>query len=319
MRVGPGFGYLGERERQFGIYRRASFLTAETVIAKDGRPLTVLSAGSPEAPTVVLVNALGVSCLFLVRLAEALSRDHRVVTWETRGLPDYYPDDVAAGGEWDPETHARDLGDVLAAAGRGRVDSVVSYCSGSYLTLYATARGVIAPRRVALISPPLELQAEGEKTLYQRTFPPLLTRMARSGPAMAAIVRGIMRQGARRAEDDVDEELHALNDLPFARDETTHRYARLHAPWLALPWADLLRKVAAPTAIFHGTEDEIVHPDTVAALAAAIPDAGLRLYERQGHFAVYRSEALLQDVVRFVTAGPAPAGEAAAPARSRGS
>ncbi|XYI03767.1 alpha/beta fold hydrolase [Sorangium sp. So ce1128] len=315
MRERPGFSYLSERERGFDVYRRASILADQTVTSRDGRTLTVFSAGEPEASTVLLVNPLGVSCLFLVGLIEALSRHHHVVTWETRGLPDYYPDDVAAPGEWEPETHARDLGEVLAAAGRGHADSVISYCSGSYLALYATATGLIAPRRLALISPPLELGADGEKTLYQKTFPPLLNRIARSGPQLAALVRGIMRQGAQRTEADADHELHTLNDLPFTRDETTHRYARLHAPWQALPWAGLLGKVAVPTAIFHGTEDEIVHPDTVAALAAAVPDATLRLYERQGHFAVYKSEELIADVARFVKAGQALSHQATSPSR----
>lgn len=302
VRVRPRFPYLSERDRSFEVYRRASILEDQIVTVEDGRALAVFSAGRAEAPTVLLVNPLGVSCLFFVKLIELLSRHHRVVTWETRGLPDYYSDDAAGGSEWAPETHARDLSKVLAAAGRDHADTVVSYCSGSYLTLYATARGLIAPRRVALISPPLELHAEGEKTLYQKTFPPLLTRIARSGLQMAAIVRGIMRQGAQRAETDTDYELHVLNDLPFTRDEFTYRYACLHAPWQAIPWTDLLGQIAVSTAIFHGTDDEIVHPDTVAALAAAVPGAGLRLYERQGHFAVYTSEELIHDVGMFVTA-----------------
>lgn len=310
-RVTVRFPYLTEEERRFDVTVRASVLEDRTITSRDGRRLAVFTAGpagDANVPVVLLVNPLGSSCLFFVKLVEALSRHRRVLSclsWEMRGLPDYYPDDVAADREWAPETHAQDLGEVLAIAGGARVESVISYCSGSYLALYATARGLLAPSRIALIGPPLEIGAGGQKTLYQKTIPALLTRIARGGPQMAAIVRAIMRQGVQARATAPDYELHVINNIPFTRDEYTYRYACLHAAWQAVPWTELLAKIGVPTAIFHGNTDELVHTDTVTTLSTAIPDARVHVYDRQDHFAVYTCDDLIRDVVRFATTDPA--------------
>lgn len=300
-RVTSRFPYLSEGERSFDVTRRATVLEDRTITSKDGRRLAVFTAGNTNAPAVLLVNPLGSSCLFFVKLVEALARHRRILTWEMRGLPEYYPDDVARDREWAPETHAQDLGEVLAVVGGAPIDSVISYCSGSYLALYATAQGLLAPSRIALIGSPLEVDAGGQKTLYQKTIPPLLTRIARGGPQMAAIVRAIMRQGVQAKQTDPDYELHVINNIPFTRNEYTYRYACLHAAWQSVPWTELLAKIGVPTAIFHGTTDELVHTDTVAKLSTVIPGAGLHVYDRQGHFAVYTCDELIRDVVRFAT------------------
>lgn len=295
----PRFPYLGERERGFDIYQRASILADHTVRSPDGRRLAVFTAGDPDAPAILLINPLGASCLFFVKLIAALARDRRVVTWETRGLPDNFPDDPAGEHAWDPQSHAHDLAAVLAAAAPRGIDSVIAYCSGSYLALYAIALGLLSPSRFALISPPLELHSDGQKTLYQQTIPPLLVRVARDGTRAAALVRAIMRKGVRAAPGDDDFELHVLNDLPFSRDEYMYRYACMHVAWRALPWTDLLAKIVVPAAIFHGSDDELVHADTVGSLATTISGAQLCAYERQGHFAVYTCDALIGDVASF--------------------
>jgi pimeloyl-ACP methyl ester carboxylesterase len=302
------FPYLSERERCFDVVRRASILVDHTVRSKDGRRLAVFTAGDPDAPTVLMINPLGASCLFLVKLIAALTRCRRIVTWETPGLPDSFPEDPAGGLAWDPQSHAQDLAAVLAATAPGRIDSVIAYCSGSYLALHAIALGLVAPSRIALVSPPLEVRSAGPRTLYQQTIPPLLVRVARDGPKAAALVRAIMQRGVRRAPEDNDYELHVLNNLPFSSDESVYRYACLHAAWQTVAWPDALAKLVTPTAIFHGSDDELVHGDTVASLAMAISSAQLWVYERQGHFAVYTCDALIRDVANFATeAGAASA------------
>jgi 3-oxoadipate enol-lactonase len=306
--------YLSDAQRGFDLVRRAAVLESRVVAAPDGRPLAAFVAGPPDAPAVLLVNPLGVPCLFFVPLIEVLARDHRVVTWETRGLPAWYPDERPDGapGAWAPEVHTADLAAVVAGTGGG-VTSVVSYCSGSHVAVHAIARGALAPARVALISPPIELRADGPRTLYQRTMPPLLARVARGGPRTVGLFRALLQQGAQVPAGGIDHELHALNHLPFSSDDRTHRYASLHAAWYGTAWGELLARIAIPAAIFHGSTDEIVHPDTARALAAALPGAQMHVYDHQGHFAVATCDALIADVARFVATGPA---EPARPDRS---
>jgi pimeloyl-ACP methyl ester carboxylesterase len=299
------FPYLGVAEQGFEVCARAALLEYRTIEAGDGRPLATFTAGPASAPVVLVVNPLGASCLFFAKLIERLVRTRRVVTWESRGLTERFPEAPAGDHEWAPDTQVGDLAAVLAAAKVARVESVIAYCSGSYTALYAAATGAITASRIALISPPLEVEAAGPgdgRTLYQQTVPPLLSRIARHGPKTAAVIRAILRQGSHAAPGDPDYELHVLNNLPFRGDDSTYRYASLHAAWHHTPWRDLLANLDAQTAIFHGTDDDLVHTDTVTALTAAIRGAELRVYERQGHFAVYTCEALIGDVVRFSAA-----------------
>jgi pimeloyl-ACP methyl ester carboxylesterase len=306
------FPYLSERERGFDVCRRAASLADRTVQSQDGRRLKVFTAGDPGAPTVLVINPLGTSCLLTVKLIAALARWRRVVTWESRGLPDNFPDDPLGEHAWDPQSHTHDLAAVVATCVTGGIDGVVAYCSGSYLTLYATALGLVAASRIALISPPLEIRSGGRQTLYQQTIPALLARVAREGPKSAALVRAIMQNGVRATPEDGAYELHVLNNLPFGRDEYVYRYACLHAAWRSVPWTDLLPNIAVPTAIFHGSDDELVHADTVASLAAAILGSRLQVYERQGHFAVYTCDGLIRDAVSFVIEGGAMVQDGAA-------
>jgi pimeloyl-ACP methyl ester carboxylesterase len=300
------FPYLSDAQRDLDLVRRAAVLERRIVTAPDGRPLAAFVAGPADAPTVLLVNPLGSTCLFFVPLIEILARDHRVVTWETRGLPGWYPDDAPGDRAWAPEVHTADLAAVVGGTGGG-VTSVISYCSGSHVAVHAIARGALAPARVALISPPIELRGDGPKTLYQKTMPPLLARIARGGPRTVALFRALLQHGAQVPPGAADHELHVLNNLPFTSDDRTYRYAALHAAWYGTPWRELLAQIAIPVAIFHGSADEIVHTDTARALAAALAGARLHVYEHHGHFAVATCDALIADAIRFATPGPGEA------------
>jgi pimeloyl-ACP methyl ester carboxylesterase len=272
------------------------------VRSSDGHELSVFTAGAAHLPPVLLLNPLGVSCLFFMNLVAELLGRFRIVTWETRGLSDH----GAEGGDeaqWSTDAHVQDLRAVLHSADARRPPAIVSYCSGSYVGLFAVAQGIVpAPSRLVLVSPPLELGGGAERTLYQKTFPPLLSRIAHSGPGMAAVVRRIMLQAAEADASGVDRELLALNALPFATNESTHRYACLHATWSGLPWRALLARVASPTRVLHGTGDSIVHTDTARALVQALPAAELRTYPAQDHFAVYKCRELIRDAAGFVGA-----------------
>lgn len=293
------FDYLSELQRgEFHTCRQAAMLSVRHLQVSCGRRLVVLSAGNPQLPSVVLVNPLGVSCLFFMNIAEALVGEYRVVTWETLDDPQREETRTADDEQWSPEAHGRDLLTVLDECNAREPRALISYCSGSYLALYALARGLVgSPKRLVLISPPLELDADGARTLYQRTFPPLLSRIAQSGPRMAGVVRQIMLQAGSREAQDIDRELDILNSLPFASNASTYRYACLHAAWRTLPWSKILSEVATPSVVLHGTTDDVVHMDCVRALVAAMPHAQLRSYEGEGHYAVYQCTELVRDAV----------------------
>ena len=105
--------YLDARQRAFDALRPLDALAAHTVTASDGVPLAAFEAGVPDAPTVLVVNALGVSAAFVAPLAARLAERHRVILWESRGLPDGGGD----AADLSLARHAQDAADVLAALG----------------------------------------------------------------------------------------------------------------------------------------------------------------------------------------------------------
>jgi pimeloyl-ACP methyl ester carboxylesterase len=303
----PRFPYLDDEERAFGLCAEALFYSERSIVADDGVPLSVYEAGDPARPTVVLINPLGISCLFTVRLAHRLAERFHVLTWETRGLPNYFPSDDRGGGPWDAGRHCRDLAVILGES-RCRADVIVSYCSGACIALFGLAHGIVAAGSLCLVSPSLEMPGTGGKTDYQRTVLPLLSRIDREGRRMAALVRVLLQQAGRKHLSGADYELSVINNLPFRRDEWTYRYAQLQAAGLRIDAAALLQRISIPAAIIHDREDELVHADTVEAVAALLRHARLSWVSGGGHFAIYKSREMQDRILEFVSGVDARSG-----------
>lgn len=292
----PTLAYLDPALRRFELVRAASIFTEERIEGGDGWPLTIYEAGDPTRPTVLLASPLGISCLMLVRLVRRLARSFHVLTWESRGLPDYRPSDSDA--DWEPQAHCRDL---LAVVGHKRrsIRHVVSYCSGANVAAYALIERLISCSSFCMISPPLDTGASGARTIYQAMFLPLLPRIAADGVRFAALVRAMLQQPLPEPASGLAYELAAINNQPFVSAEHTYRYAQLHAPWLALKWAPLLSWLPVPTLVVHGARDDFIHAETVGATAAAIPQCRLEMIADAGHFGVCDSEEVLHQVESF--------------------
>lgn len=297
----PPYPYLSSIQRRSYELCRAAAIFTHRQHEVDGGTLDVFHAGPPEAPSVVLMNPLGVSSLFFAPMVRRLAERFRVVTWEYR--LDSSPLTHLETAGFAPKRHLDDTRIALGTAASS-VAAVVAYCSGCYGALYSLLeRQLEAPRLLCLVSPPLEVGGlnASSKTMYQNTFVPLLERIAVAGPRMAGLVRAIMAKAEKRTATGVDAELAMLNEIPFTADESTYRYAKLHHQWRSLDWDRLVPQVSTQTVILHGTEDDIVHERTVEALAAHLPRARLELYPGAGHFAISQSEALIGDAVKLVT------------------
>ncbi len=300
--------YLGDTERAFGVMREVEVFEHAPLRTDDGVTLRVLNAGPADSPVVLLVNALGVSSVFLTRLAQLLTPRWRVLSWESRGLPN--PDDATI--DVSLERQAADMAAVVAAAGV-RPEAVVSFCSGSNVAAWALAKGVLSARAWCTLSPSIST-GEGAVTTYQRTMLPLWRQVAEKGPRYAALVRAlIVKQGAPAdgLQGTARELLH-MNNLPFATPESTHRYAQIQSACQQADWPALLPRIEAATLVLHGTADDVIHQDTSLGVAGCVPGAQSRLIEGAGHFAVHDSPALHQHVAAFLqdtlAASPTPSG-----------
>lgn len=294
----PRLSYLDDEHRRFRIYESAKVFREESIDVDDGTPLTVLQAGARGRPVVLLINALGVSCLFLAEIARRLAQNYHVVTWESRGLPNETP--IGEGADFSVERHARDAAAILAHL-RVQPQAVVAYCAGANVAVYALARRLIHAGRLCIISPSMHMGAELAQTDYQRTMLPLWEKIAAAGPRYAALVRVLLQQGAKPEAGTIDHELFSLNNLPFRTNESTYRYARLQAECLRLDWPALLGQIRMPALVLHGEHDDMIHNETAAAVARHIAGAKFQSIPA-GHFAVYTSAALHEEVASFLAA-----------------
>ncbi|RQQ55932.1 alpha/beta fold hydrolase [Burkholderia stagnalis] len=301
--------YLDARQRAFDALRPLDGLAAHTVTASDGVPLAAFEAGDPDAPTVLVVNALGVSAAFVAPLAARLAERHRVILWESRGLPD----GVGEAADLSLARHAQDAADVLAALGganghangraNGHVAAIVAYCSGANIAAYALDERLLAAGRLVIVSPSMEVAGVTERTLYQKSVLPLWQRIADGGAAYAGLVRVLLNQARRVDDGSLDYQLATLNGLPFGDDASICRYAAMQAACLREDWAARLARLALPALVLHGARDDVIHAATSRGVADALAGATLETIDDAGHFGVYTSRALQDRVAAFLNDG----------------
>ncbi|KVM81871.1 alpha/beta fold hydrolase [Burkholderia stagnalis] len=293
--------YLDARQRAFDALRPLDALAAHTVTASDGVPLAAFEAGDPDAPTVLVVNALGVSAAFVAPLAARLAERHRVILWESRGLPD----GVGEAADLSLARHAQDAADVLAALGGANehVAAIVAYCSGANIAAYALDERLLAAGRLVIVSPSMEVEGVTERTLYQKSVLPLWQRIADGGAAYAGLVRVLLNQARRVDDGSLDYQLATLNGLPFGDDASICRYAAMQAACLREDWAARLTRLALPALVLHGARDDVIHAATSRGVADALAGATLETIDDAGHFGVYTSRALQDRVAAFLNDG----------------
>lgn len=296
-RANPFASRLPPEVRGFAVLRTLEALRARSVTASDGTPLAAYEAGERGRPSVLVLNALGVSVAFVAPLVARLAADWHVIGWESRGLP------VAFGEDQDLTLarHARDAAEVLAALGDGRprTAALVAYCAGSNIAAQALDARLLAADRLVMVSPSIELPGVADKTPYQSSVLPLWHRIATGAFAQAALVRVLLGQ-ARRADDGTpDSQLAILNALPFGDDASILRYARLQHGCLREDWAARLARLGLPSLVLHGARDEVVHAAGSRAAAEAL-GARLEGIEDAGHFAVHTSRDLHERVAAFL-------------------
>uniref|UniRef100_UPI0018170D7E alpha/beta fold hydrolase n=1 Tax=Ramlibacter sp. TaxID=1917967 RepID=UPI0018170D7E len=274
------------------------------VQGRDGVTLRALTAGERHRPTVLLINALGISGVFLAGLAAELAPRHHVVTWESRGLPDFAA--ARDDADYSVERHVGDAAQVLAALDV-KPQAIVSYCSGSPIAAMGLARGQLSAQAWCAISPSIHVPG-GAQTDYQRTMLPMWAQMVKTGHRHAALVRGLIRQQMREDDGSLAHELHHYNNRPFLTVESTYRYAQLQSACLQPDWPALLARIDLPALIVHAGSDDVIHRETSMLVARHIPHAEFAEVPGAGHFAIYDNDSVLERIGAFLRqAHPQPA------------
>jgi 3-oxoadipate enol-lactonase len=290
--------YLTSEQRQFSVCQHVTRFSVRVLPADDGVPLRLYEAGDESRPCVVLVNPIGISCVFLLPLGALLADEFHVVTWESRGLPDYVSES-GAPANYALARQCRDLACILderAASCAG----IVAYCSGASLAVYGLSRRIFAARKACFVSPSLNLGGGVRKTDYQRYVLPLWPQVLRNPTTMVPIVRTLLGGTNNHFACQLDRELATINALPFKSDATIYRYAELLSPALEVDSTRDLQDIAVPALIVTSGDDEIVSDESMERVAAGLCDASLRQIARDGHFAIYKSREMQQEIKNFL-------------------
>lgn len=204
-------------------------------------------------------------------------------------------------GDYSPAALARDLEDVLDAAGARQAD-VVAHSWGSSITLALALARPARVRRIVLIG----------AWIYDEQLPPA-ARWSRTPGVGEAIFTAFYRERPEDRfpaafEDDaiVSQRLVEAIDRSLERPGTARAALAAIRGMCFLQQEGRYRTIQHPTLLLWGASDRVARPRFGERLAAEMPHATLAVVQRAGHFPMLeapgRTRALVGD---FLAAGDA--------------
>ncbi len=280
--------------------RAAAGLERRALRLGDGREIVYLDTspprpGDPDRPPLVAVHGIGASKDHWPRLAALVADRVRVVALDLPGFGESsLTGDLSMVGQADAVVA------FLDALGLDRVHLAGSSMGGRVVAEVAH-RHPDRLRSLWLLDP---AGAQGDRPsemiegilngdgvpLFARTPDEYRASVAFSMSTPPAIPRPALRVLAAESAE--------------AYDRTLNVFLQMSAELATGPTTEaLLAGLDVPTLISWGTEDRVLHPSGAATIAAAMPDAAVRLMPGVGHLPMLEDpEATARDFVAFLDA-----------------
>jgi 3-oxoadipate enol-lactonase len=219
--------------------------------------------------SLVLINGLGFGRWGFFKQVPALSRRFATITFDAREGRD--PEGIIRG-------LASDVADLLAHLGVNKAHVLGTSLGGFVAQELALSRPELVARLV-LVSTGHGGQRQ------ERMSPGVMGRMFGLGalsPKQASR-RGLEAATSERYRAENPEEFERILDMRFSDSPSASSYyGQAKAGWRFDDSAEVGR-INSPTLVIHGSEDRYVPPSNARALAAALPDARLRILDGAGH------------------------------------
>ena len=253
----------------------------------DGSVISVVAAGPPDAPCVLISPPCALSYRLSLPWLTALRRSCRCVIMQTRGTTERIGDvaDFDRRG-YDLDRQVADLLAVVGELAAGPVH-LMGICGGAAVALAAAARSPAQVRSLSLWHADLDLGGEAEQTDHQANLRALLDLAVESRDT-AAWLRGKLTSGPMTG---VPERIGPLVVQPYATAELFYRYAKLAGT--AMHW-DARRAAAGlgqPCLVVTSEDDETAHPAVSRRVAAILGHARLEVAEHGTHLDAFRATA----------------------------
>ena len=275
------------------------FIRRETIHSSDGVPLSTYSAGAGDQ-TVVLVPACGMPALLAESWVRHFAGNHRVLTWESRGLFG-----ALAHGDGYSERLDAQAADLCTVMDRhGVADAhVIGLCGGAAIALAAAAEWPSRIRSLSLWHGAYGFAEDYPKTAHQQGLIELMTAAARSRTAAAAVDAAFCRAMLTSTPADV---AHLIL-YPYASPELLYRYCRLNLGITSADVEPYLSRVPGPTLVVTSRDDDIADPRGSHRVAAGLPRGQLRVEPHGDHISLFASNAsLLRLAEDFMVRGAQP-------------
>jgi len=280
---------------------------AADVLTADGARLRSYGAGRPGRPAIVLASACGMPAGLCARWLHRLAAEHHVLTWETRGMFG----DLGPPAEFDRLGHdvAAQTADLVAVLDHHGVAAahVMGLCGGAVIALHAAAGHPARVRSLSLWHGDFS-GSPWPTTSHQDDLRALLAMALRSRDDAAAI-NAALRQSATAA---LPAELAGLVGYPYRSAELFYRYCVLTAATMTTDVTGLLAAIAQPCLVVTSEDDRTADPAGSRRVAAALPNAVLRVQPHGDHLSAFAAgERLRRWLADFLAGQAEPAGRAA--------
>lgn len=271
----------------------------ETVAGAGGVPLNVVTAGSPEAPPLLLIHGIGQSHYsFVHQMRSSLAQEFYLVAFDLRGHG-------SSGKPWlaedySPETWADDVAAVIDATGIDR-PTVVAWSYGSVVILdYIRKYGTSALSGLNLVGSIGGL----------RPF-----RIPEDAPDSAAFLANRKLQASPNLLDNIEASERVVQWLtaePVSRQEAEvltavgimlPRYARDAIMQRDIANEDLVDRLNLPVLLSVGGKDSPVLKQDADSLAGEHPHISVSFYPQSGHSVFYEQPRRFNTELRAFASG----------------
>ena len=240
--------------------------------------------------SLVLINGLGFGRWGFFKQVPTLSRQFATITFDARG-------------ERDPED--------LIVALAGDVVDLLGHLGVNKAHVLGTSLGGFVAQELALKRPDLVARLVLVSTGHggrgaERMSLGAMGKMFGFGalsPKKAAR-RGLKAATSERYRAENPQEFERIVEKRLAESPSlASYYGQAKAGW-HFDTSGQVGRISSPTLVIHGAEDRYVPPTNARALAQAIPNAKLRVFEGAGHLVfIERAADVNREVVAFLRGG----------------
>jgi nucleoside-diphosphate-sugar epimerase/pimeloyl-ACP methyl ester carboxylesterase len=287
------------------VFRRSHVETS------DGVRLSVYEVGDASNTCVLICNAFGMPVEFVRPMAEELSREYRVVTWDTRLLPGSSNDPV--GIDVSLTRHVQDACEIMK---RLKIDKamVVGWCAGARVALKLSSSNAHRVLGVALLNGSYSTK-NLPQTRFEQTMSLVMPRISSDyeyakvfhrsiysvGEASSETEGGIAQRRSHELLTSTNPDFLHLTSIPFSNYDNLYRYAKLIKALIDEPMVDSDFEVQVPTLVLTASSDVTAHPAASKKVSEWIAGAAFTSVEGGDHFSLYSNERCRKAILSFVT------------------